>query len=203
VRTPESAPRIFDALLGVEGLGPKTLRASALVAELVSSSVDRARGTRRHRSRHYACSRMLASELEGILNAHAFLRVERPPLLWEPDTELEPFIRALGEMIAAGLVRNGHELSEITLNVSNVTVEADAAGPMPAGDFVAVTIESNGDWGPEATWDPSGEIGGVFISGDVESALDAAGAAWAYTRKSAPDAGSVTVLYRRAGRGPA
>jgi hypothetical protein len=31
---------------------------------------------------------MLASELEGILNAHAFLRVERPPLLWEPDVDL-------------------------------------------------------------------------------------------------------------------
>ena len=48
-------------------------------------------------------------------------------------------------MIAAGLVRNGQELGEITLNVSNVTVEAAAAGPMPAGDFVAVTIRSGGD----------------------------------------------------------
>jgi hypothetical protein len=92
---------------------------------------------------------MLASELEGILNADAFLMVERPPVLWETDVDLEAFIRALGEMIAAGLVRNGQELSEITLNVSNVTVEPEAAGPMPAGDFVAVTIRSRGDWSPE------------------------------------------------------
>jgi hypothetical protein len=143
---------------------------------------------------------MLATELEGILNAHAFLKVERPPLLWEPDAELEPFIRALGEMIAAGLVRNGHELSEIRLNVSNVTVEADSAGPMPAGDFVAVTIASEGDWGPETSWKPSTEFRSVSVSGDLESALDSAGAAWAYTRQSAPDAGSITVLYRRATR---
>jgi hypothetical protein len=103
-------------------------------------------------------------------------------------------------MIAAGLVRNGHDLSGITLNVWNVTVEADAAGPMPAGDFVAVTIASDGDWSPEATWKPSSESRGVFVSRDLESALDAATAAWAYTRKSAPDAGSITVLYRRATR---
>ena len=74
---------------------------------------------------------MTASELEGLLRAHSFLKVELPPELWEPDAELEPFIRALGEMIAAGLVRNGQELGEITLNVSNVVVEESAAGPMP------------------------------------------------------------------------
>src|SRR6266545_960308 len=78
---------------------------------------------------------MLASELEGILNAHAFLRVERPPVLWETDVDLEAFIRALGEMIAAGLVRNGQELSEITLNVSNVTAAPDCeeVGQMKIG----------------------------------------------------------------------
>jgi hypothetical protein len=143
---------------------------------------------------------MLASELEGILNAHAFLKVERPPVLWDPDAELVPFIRALGEMIAAALVRNGHKLAAITLNVSNVTVEPDAAGPMPPGDFVAVTIASEGDWRPEATWEASGEGRGAFVSGDLESALRAAGAVWAYTRQSASDAGSVTVLYGRTAR---
>jgi hypothetical protein len=142
---------------------------------------------------------MPASELEGILNAHAFLKVERPPVMWAPDAELEAFIRALGEMIAAGLVRNGHVLSEITLNVSNVTVEPTAAGPMPAGDFVAVTIKSRGDWGPETTWEPSAKLSGAFVSRDLEAALAAADAAWAYTRKLGSNAGSVTVLYPRAG----
>jgi hypothetical protein len=41
---------------------------------------------------------MLATELEGLLNAHAFMRVERPPELWAPQGELEPFVRLLGEM---------------------------------------------------------------------------------------------------------
>lgn len=143
---------------------------------------------------------MLSSELDGILNAHAFLRVERPPVLWETD-DLEAFIRALGEMIAAGLVRNGQELSEITLNVSNVTVEPEAAGPMPAGDFVAVTIRSGGDWSPETTWDPAARHDGSLVGHDLETALTTASAAWAYTRELGADAGSVTILYpRRTGK---
>jgi hypothetical protein len=139
---------------------------------------------------------MTASELEGLLRAHSFLKVERPPELWEPDAELEPFIRLLGEMIAAGLVRNGQELGEITLNVSNVTVEASAAGPMPMGEFVAVTIRSSGDWSPEATWDPAAPHDGSLVSSNLEAALTAASAAWAYARDLGGE-GSVTVLYTR------
>lgn len=93
---------------------------------------------------------MLASELEGILNAHAFLRVERPPVLWETDVDLEAFIRALGEMIAAGLVRNGQELSGITLNVSNVTVEPEAA----ASAAWAYTREPGADTGSVTAFYP-------------------------------------------------
>jgi hypothetical protein len=37
-------------------------------------------------------------DLDALLNAHAFMRVERPPLLWEVDVDDEPFIRTLGEM---------------------------------------------------------------------------------------------------------
>jgi hypothetical protein len=75
-----------------------------------------------------------ASELDGILNAHALLRVERPPELCATTVELEPFIRLLGEMIAAALVRNGHKLEEVTLNVSNVAytrVLAEVEGSTP------------------------------------------------------------------------
>jgi hypothetical protein len=95
------------------------------------------------------------------------------------------------------LVRNGQELSEIMLNVSNVTVESDAAGPMPAGDFVAVTIRSGGDWSPETTWDPAARHDGSLVGRDLEAALTTASAAWAYTRELGADAGSVTVLYPR------
>lgn len=87
---------------------------------------------------------MRPSELDGILNAHAFLRVERPPELWATTVELEPFIRLLGEMIAAALVQNGQVLEEITLNVSNIVIEPAAAGPAPNGDYMAVTIRSIG-----------------------------------------------------------
>jgi hypothetical protein len=137
------------------------------------------------------------SELEGLLRAHSFLKVERPPELWEPDVELEPFIRLLGEMIAAGLVRNGQELGEITLNVSNVVVDESAAGPMPTGAFVALTIRSAGDWNPETTWDPVTEHDGSLVSHDLENALNVASASWAYTRELG-DEGSVTVLFPRA-----
>jgi hypothetical protein len=139
---------------------------------------------------------VLVSELEGLLRAHSFLQVERPPELWEPDAELESFVRLLGEMIAAALVRNEQELGEVTLNVSNVVVDESAADPMPAGEFVAVTIRSAGDWRPETTWHPGGEHDGSLVSGDLESALSAASASWAYTRDLYGE-GSVTVLFAR------
>jgi hypothetical protein len=94
---------------------------------------------------------MTTAELDGLLNAHAYLRVERPPSLWAPQSELEPFVRMLGELIVVGLLRNGNVLGELTLNVSNVVVEPASAGPMPAGAFVAVTIRGRGDWSPETT----------------------------------------------------
>lgn len=140
---------------------------------------------------------MLAAELEGLLNAHPFLQVERPPTLWAPAADLEPFIRLLGEMIAAALVRNGHELAEITLNVSNVTVEPSAAGSVPEGDFVAITIGSQGDWSPETSWHPGDESGAALVSADLRSAATAAGASYGYTRALHDREGSVTVFFRR------
>ena len=55
-------------------------------------------------------------ELDAVLRAHAFLQVERPPAMWEPDAELETFLRMLGEMIVIGLNR-GNELADLVLNV--------------------------------------------------------------------------------------
>jgi hypothetical protein len=141
---------------------------------------------------------MLAKELEGLLNAHAFLRVERPPELWAPQAELEPFIRLLGEMIAAALVRNGQKLEEVTLNVSNVTVEPEAAGQIPEGDFVGLTVRSAGDWSPEEAWHPAEDPEEAsLVSGDLLSAAVAAGGSYGYTRVSGDDEGSVTVFFRR------
>jgi hypothetical protein len=141
---------------------------------------------------------MLETQLEGLLNAHAFLRVERPPELWAPQAELEPFIRLLGEMIAAALARNGQKLEEVTLNVSNVTVEPEAAGHVPEGHFVAITVRSRGDWSPEEAWHPAeNPEEASLVSGDLLSAAVAAGASYAYTRVSGDDEGSVTIFFRR------
>ena len=141
---------------------------------------------------------MDATELDALLHAHAYLRVERPPALWSTDVELEAFLPLLGEMIAAGLVRNGQALGEITLNVSNVTVQPDDESPVPSGDFVAFTIRASGDWAPEATWRPGVTTPAPFVSEDLRAAAARAGAAYGYTRTLAPDEGSVTVFLPRA-----
>jgi hypothetical protein len=77
-------------------------------------------------------------KLDGIVRAHEFMRIERPPFLWEPDTQDEVFIRLLGEMIAFALQRSP-DVSTLTLNVANVVVDSHAAGEgMPAGEYLAI-----------------------------------------------------------------
>jgi hypothetical protein len=46
---------------------------------------------------------------DEILTPHGFMRTERPPLMWEADTDDERFIPLLGEMIVVGL-NAGNEL---------------------------------------------------------------------------------------------
>ena len=138
---------------------------------------------------------MEPAELAAILTAHAFLAVERPPELWSPDTDAELFLPMLGNMISAGLVRNGGELDAVTLNVSNVSVPAEDEPSIPPGEYVAVTIRGAGDWSPETSW-PAGPH--RLIGADLESAAAAAGAEYGYTRVLGPDEGSVTVLLPRA-----
>ena len=76
-------------------------------------------------------------DLDAVLNAHAFLRVERPPELWEVDALDEPFIRMLGELIVVGLLHHD-VLGELTLNVANVVVAEDG----PTGVVPAITSPS-------------------------------------------------------------
>lgn len=135
---------------------------------------------------------MTTAELDGLLSAHAYLQVERPPTLWAPQSELEPFVRMLGELIVLGLLRNGNVLGELTLNVSNVVVEPAAAGRIPEGRFVAMTIRGRGDWAPETTWKPPAVTIDAFQA--VQSAAEAAGAVYLYTRVLGAGEGSATVL---------
>ena len=136
-------------------------------------------------------------DLGPILVAHSYLTVERPPRLWAIDADDERLIRLLGEMIAAGLVRNGGDLASIVLNVANVTVTREAAGPMPLGDLVAVTIRSRGDWSPELARRPLPAGYPPLVNADLEAAAVSAGAAYCYTRVLGPDEGSITALFAR------
>src|SRR5215468_6926691 len=96
--------------------------------------------------------------LEPILRAHAYMNVERPPELWEADTEDWRFLPLLGEVIAAAL-GTGIPLEELILNASNVVVDPpedgeDAGVPEPA-QYVAITVRGRTDFGADDTWDPS------------------------------------------------
>jgi hypothetical protein len=136
--------------------------------------------------------------LEAVLRAHGFMRVERPPELWEADTELERFLPMLGEMIALGL-STGTELSELTLNVSNVVVEPEADPDEPPwlepGEYVAVTVKGPGTWADDV-WHPGeGPTRGPLTN--VAPRADDAGAVYAYARDLGSDGGAVTALLPR------
>ena len=133
-------------------------------------------------------------DLEAHLRSHAFMKVERPPLMWSPDTEDEPFLLMLGEMIALGLGR-GTELADLTLNVSNVRVDQDEEGEsIPEGDYVAVTVRGAGAWADELWHAGQGQTTGLL--GNVGPAAEAAGAVSAYTRNLGAG-GSVKALLPR------
>jgi hypothetical protein len=135
--------------------------------------------------------------LDALLRAHGFMRVERPPQLWEADTDEERFIPLLGEMIAASLARGG-KLEELTLNVANVTVPppepGDTGGPA-AGDYVAVTVRGEVAWEADATWTPERPWTLPWLD-DLTLRLAPAGVLYAYIRNGNTDS-SVTAFLSR------
>jgi hypothetical protein len=137
-------------------------------------------------------------ELDGYLRAHAFMQVERPPELWEADTQDGPFLRMLGEMIVIGLGR-GNELADLVLNASNVTVEPDDDDEedpwLAPGDYVAITVRGAGDWEADDVW-RAGEGPTRGLLCNVGPAADEAGAVYAYTRNLGLE-GAVTAFLRR------
>jgi hypothetical protein len=134
-------------------------------------------------------------KLDRYLTAHGFMRVERPPLLWEADTEEVAFLELTGEMIASALGR-GNELSDLVLAASNVAVDADAAtDKLSIGEFVAITIRGSGDWSPEMVWTPASPRSSNWTC-NVERAAPKARAEYAYVRTHR-EGGSLTVFLRR------
>jgi hypothetical protein len=138
--------------------------------------------------------------LEALVRAHGFMRTQRPPEVWEVDTEDVRFLPLLGEVVAAALVP-GAALSELTLNVANVVVQPDAdaladgsTGPLP-GEYVAVTVSGPTDFGPDARWpDYAPEAAGLLLR--LDDRLRTAGARFAYIRRL-PAAGSFTFFLAR------
>jgi hypothetical protein len=133
-------------------------------------------------------------DLEALLKAHAFMHVERPPLLWEVDVLDEPFIRMLGELIVVGLLHHD-VLGDLTLNASNVSVEGEPPEGVAAGDYVAITVLAPGDWERDAAWTPDATE--PLWSDDVDAALRAASVSFAYLRRLGRDGGSITVWIPR------
>lgn len=141
-------------------------------------------------------------KLDALLRAHGFMKVERPPEIWEADTEDTRFVPLLGEMIAAALAGGG-ELAELTLNASNVVVpvdddDADRSERIespPSGDFVAITVSGATDLGPDGRWHP-GRRSNAKLLEQLADRLVFAGARYAYVRRMPPK-GSMTVFLAR------
>jgi hypothetical protein len=133
-------------------------------------------------------------DLSSLLRAHAFMRVERPPELWEVDVLDEPFIRMLGELIVVGL-RHHDVLGKLTLNVGNVSVESDPPRGVAPGDYVSVTVRGPGEWERDASWTPTSTE--PLWSGDLDLAMRAASVSFAYLRALGPAGGSITVWVPR------
>jgi hypothetical protein len=137
--------------------------------------------------------------LEPLLRAHDFMRVERPPELWDADAEDITLVPLLGEMIVSRLAL-GARLEELILNASNVVVAADdpaperGQGPTP-GEYVALTLLGEGSREPEGIWNP--QRGGTSARlRYLAEPLAAAGARFACTR-SFDGKGTITVFLAR------
>lgn len=137
--------------------------------------------------------------LEPLLRSHAFMRVERPPQLWEADAEDTTLVPLLGEMIAARLALGGR-LEDLTLNASNVVVGEDDFGddrstsPAP-GEYVALTVLGEGAPEDDGTWTP-GRAAPAGTLARFPDRLAAAGVRFAYTR-SFDGKGTITVFLAR------
>src|SRR4051812_36626725 len=113
--------------------------------------------------------------LQPLLRAHAFMQVQQPPELWEPETEDVRFVPLLGELIAAAL-SGGGELSQLALGAANIEVAED--GPVSAGQYVVVTISGSTDLGADSRWTADRPPDGLL--GRIHDQLMSAGALFAY-----------------------
>jgi hypothetical protein len=145
----------------------------------------------------------MALRLEPLLRANGFMKLERPPLLWDVDTEDTRLVPLMGEMIAAGLSK-GTPVAELTLSAANVVVEdyADGEGVTPGspepGEYVALTVRGVADFGSDASWKPTAPPP-TGVLARLHERLVTAGARFAYVRRVPPEASFTVFLARSAG----
>jgi hypothetical protein len=133
-------------------------------------------------------------DLDALLTAHAFMRVERPPELWEVDVDDVTFIRMLGEMIVVGPLH--HEvLAELTLDAPNVTVREDGPRDAAEGDYVAITARGPRAWQRDVTWTLASAE--PLWSPDLDATVLAVASSLAYLRRLGAGEGSITVFIPR------
>ena len=137
--------------------------------------------------------------LDALLAAHGAMRIERPPELWEADTDDTRVVPLLDAMLAAALSQ-GAARADLTLNAANVVVappdDGEEAGPPLPGEYVAVTVSGPIDFGPDAVWpSPPGRSGGLLAQ--LADRLADARARFAYVRRLSGH-GAVTVFLSRA-----
>jgi hypothetical protein len=118
------------------------------------------------------------------------------------DSARSPFVAflLLALLVVSGgahLGADGGVLARVTIGLAHVVIEPDVAGPMPAGEFLAVTARGEGEWGPEVSRVPDASSRPGMVSADLEGAAAAAGARWGYTRVLGANRGSVTLLFTR------
>jgi hypothetical protein len=139
-------------------------------------------------------------KLDALLRAHGFMQIERPPELWEAETEDTRLLPLLGEMIAAVLSRGG-TLETMILNASNVVFQNEEPDhpeedrSVPVGEYVALTVVGPDGGEIEGTWRP-GHVSTSGLLNRLAERLATAGAEFAYVR-TMPPKGTITVWLRR------
>lgn len=135
-------------------------------------------------------------QFDTFLRDHAFMKRQTPPVLWEADAD-QARLNALVDAVLEAASSRGAAVSDLTLNLSNVVVDAPEEGDEPGngpepGDYVAVTIGGHVDLGPDDRWTPARPPSAALLSSLAVRLTDAS-VRFAYVRRLPPD-GSVTMF---------
>jgi len=137
--------------------------------------------------------------LDTVLRAHAFMKPQSPPLMWDADTDAATVTMLIADLVGFAS-KEGVRPDQLILNISNVVVapsdDGEAGGSPEPGEYVALTVNGRVDFGADDRWTPTDRPRGDLLN-SLGDRLTAVGARFAYVRRIPPD-GSITVFLRRA-----